>query len=90
VDTAARALIKKHGFGENFPHGLGHGVGLAVHEPPALNTASKDVLKTGNVVTDEPGIYILGYGGVRIEDTVLVKKDGAERLTKAPYPMTVT
>jgi Xaa-Pro aminopeptidase len=83
-------LINKQGFGENFPHGLGHGVGLAVHEPPALNTASKDVLKTGNVVTDEPGIYILGYGGVRIEDTVLVKKDGAERLTKAPYPMTVT
>lgn len=90
VDAAARALIKKHGFGENFPHGLGHGVGLAVHEPPALNTTSKDILKTGNVVTDEPGIYILGYGGIRIEDTVLVKKNGAERLTKAPYPMTVT
>jgi len=90
VDMVARALIKKHGFGENFPHGLGHGVGLAVHEPPALNTVSKDILKAGNVVTDEPGIYILGYGGVRIEDTVLVKKNGAERLTKAPYPMTVS
>lgn len=90
VDMVARALIRKHGFGENFPHGLGHGVGLAVHEPPALNTVSKDILKTGNVVTDEPGIYILGYGGVRIEDTILVKKDGAERLTKAPYSLTVT
>lgn len=90
VDAAARALIKKHGFGVNFPHGLGHGVGLEVHEPPTLNTVSKDILKTGNVVTDEPGIYILGYGGVRIEDTVLVKKDGAERLTKAPYAMTVS
>ena len=89
VDMVARALIKKRGFGESFPHGLGHGVGLAVHEPPALTTVSKDILKTGNVVTDEPGIYILGYGGIRIEDTVLVKKDGAERLTKAPYPMTV-
>ena len=87
VDATARALIKKHGFGLNFPHGLGHGVGLEVHEPPTLNTVSKDILKAGNVVTDEPGIYILGYGGVRIEDTVLVKKDGAERLTKAPYPM---
>jgi len=87
VDLAARAFMKKRGFGENFPHGLGHGVGLAVHEPPALNNVSRDVLKSGNVVTDEPGIYILGYGGARIEDTVLVKKDGAERLTKAPYDL---
>jgi len=90
VDAVAREWIKKHGFGVNFPHGLGHGVGLEVHEPPALDAVSKDILKTGNVVTDEPGIYILGYGGIRIEDTVLVKKDGAERLTKAPYDMTVT
>jgi Xaa-Pro aminopeptidase len=50
---------------------------------------SKDVLATGNVVTDEPGIYILGYGGIRIEDTVVVKKEGAERLTKAPYELEV-
>lgn len=88
VDAAARGYISKEGFGDNFVHGLGHGVGLAVHEPPTLNSASKEVLKAGNVVTDEPGIYIIGYGGIRIEDTVLVKKDGAERLTKAPYPMT--
>jgi len=85
VDLTARAFMKKCGFGENFPHGLGHGVGLATHEPPALNMVSEDILKAGNVVTDEPGIYILGYGGVRIEDTVLVNQDGAERLTKAPY-----
>lgn len=89
VDAAARSVMKKHGFGENFVHGLGHGVGLAVHEPPTLNESSKDVLKAGNVVTDEPGIYVVGYGGVRIEDTVLVKKDGAERLTKAPYELVV-
>ena len=89
VDAAARDLIKKQGFGECFVHGLGHGVGLAVHELPMLNTVSKDMLKSGNVVTDEPGIYIVGYGGVRIEDTVLVKKDGAERLTKAPYDLVV-
>jgi Xaa-Pro dipeptidase len=89
VDAAARGYISKQGFGDNFVHGLGHGVGLAVHEPPTLNSVSKEVLKTGNVVTDEPGIYIIGYGGIRIEDTVLVKKDGAERLTKASYTMTV-
>ena len=89
VDAAARDFIKKQGFGENFVHGLGHGVGLAVHEMPMLNTVSKDVLKAGNVVTDEPGIYIIGDGGVRIEDTVLVKKNGAERLTKAPYDLVV-
>jgi len=89
VDSAARNVIKKNGFGENFPHGLGHGVGLAVHEPPMLDDVSKDILKTGNVVTDEPGIYVVGYGGVRIEDTVLVKKEGAERLTKAPYELVV-
>jgi len=89
VDAAARDVIKKHGFGECFPHGLGHGVGLAVHEPPTLNKVSKDILKAGNVVTNEPGVYIVGYGGVRIEDTVLVKKDGAQRLTKAPYDLVV-
>jgi Xaa-Pro aminopeptidase len=61
-----------------------------VHEPPTLNSASTDVLKAGNVVTDEPGVYVISYGGIRIEDTVLVKKEGAERLTKAPYPMTVS
>ncbi len=89
VDAAARKLIEKNGFGENFPHGLGHGVGLDVHEQPTLNTVSKDILATGNVVTDEPGIYIIGYGGIRIEDTVVVKKEGAERLTKAHYNLEV-
>lgn len=89
VDAAARELIKKHGFGQNFPHGLGHGVGLAVHELPTLSNISKDVLKAGNVVTNEPGVYVVGYGGVRVEDTVLVKKDGAERLTKASYELAV-
>lgn len=89
VDAAARRTIEKHGFGGTFVHGLGHGVGLAVHEQPMLNTVSKDILEAGNVVTDEPGIYLVGYGGARIEDTVLVKKEGAERLTKAPYDLVI-
>jgi Xaa-Pro aminopeptidase len=89
VDATARKFIEKNGFGENFPHGLGHGLGLAVHEQPTLNTVSKDILATGNVVTDEPGIYIVGFGGIRIEDTVVVKKEGAERLTKASYNLEV-
>jgi len=89
IDATAREIIEKHGFGECFVHGLGHGVGLAVHEMPTLNQVSKDVLKAGNVVTNEPGIYIVGYGGVRIEDTVLVKKKVAERLTKSPYDLVV-
>lgn len=89
VDAAARNVIEKAGFGKYFVHGLGHGVGLEVHEAPALNPESKERLRTGNVVTDEPGIYIVNYGGARIEDTVLVQKDRAERLTKATYELTV-
>lgn len=89
VDAAARRVIEKAGFGKYFVHGLGHGVGLDVHEAPTLNPESKERLTVGNVVTDEPGIYIVNYGGVRIEDTVLVHKDQAERLTKATYELTI-
>lgn len=85
TDAVARGIIGKAGYGECFVHGLGHGVGLEVHEQPILNSTSKDVLKVGNVVTDEPGIYIVGFGGFRIEDTVLVKKDKSERLTERLY-----
>jgi Xaa-Pro aminopeptidase len=70
-----------------FFHGLGHGVGLEVHEQPGMGMATKDPLKTGDVVTVEPGLYRQGYGGVRLEDLVLVTEDGAENLTQYPYDL---
>jgi Xaa-Pro dipeptidase len=85
VDMAARRVIQEAGFGEFFVHSLGHGVGLKVHEAPTLGPESKEVLNEGNVLTVEPGIYLPGFGGIRIEDTILVTKEGAEKLTYAPY-----
>ncbi|MEM0313492.1 MAG: Xaa-Pro peptidase family protein [Candidatus Bathyarchaeia archaeon] len=85
VDAAARTVIEKAGYGENFVHGLGHGVGLEVHEPPTLSPQSIDKLERGNVVTVEPGIYIVGFGGIRIEDMVLVNEFSAEKLTDDFY-----
>jgi Xaa-Pro aminopeptidase len=81
ADAAARNVIEEAGFGEAFGHGLGHGVGLVVHEEPVLRRESTDVLEPANVVSVEPGIYLSGIGGIRIEDLVIVTEDGAEMLT---------
>jgi Xaa-Pro aminopeptidase len=84
IDKVARDIINKEGYGDYFGHGLGHGLGLEVHDNPVLNPRSQDILVEGNVVTIEPGIYIPAWGGVRIEDDIVVTQNGCRILSKSP------
>jgi Xaa-Pro dipeptidase len=84
VDRAARAVIEAAGYGAYFPHRTGHGLGLEVHEPPYLVAGDATPLQPGMIFTVEPGIYLPGKGGVRIEDVVVVTETGGESLTAFP------
>ena len=82
VDAACRKVIAREGYAEQFGHGTGHGVGLEIHEAPSVSGRSRTVLEPGMVVTVEPGIYLPGKFGVRIEDMVLITEKGNEVLTR--------
>jgi len=85
VDLSARKVLEDYGFGQYFIHSTGHGVGVEVHEPPRLSATSDDVLKEGMVVTVEPGVYVPGVGGVRIENMVYISPSGATVMNRLPY-----
>ncbi|MNV63189.1 putative peptidase [compost metagenome] len=89
VDQAARAVIEEAGYGEYFVHRVGHGLGMDTHEYPSLHGLNEDIMEAGNVFTVEPGIYVPGLGGVRIEDDILVTETGARTLTSFPKGWTV-
>jgi Xaa-Pro aminopeptidase len=89
VDAAARTVIADAGYAENFGHGLGHGVGLEIHEAPGISATSAATLQFGSVVTVEPGVYLPDRGGVRIEDTLIVCEEGPELLTRFPKDLAI-
>lgn len=84
LDKVARDIITEAGYGDKFGHGLGHGIGLEVHEMPNVNSLGTNKLQPGMVTSDEPGIYIEGFGGVRIEDLIVITEDGCRVLNKSP------
>ena len=89
MDSVTRDFITKKGYGEYYNHGTGHGLGLEIHTEPRLSQLSNQVLQVNNVVTIEPGIYIAGWGGVRIEDDIIIQKDGCEILNKTTKELVV-
>jgi Xaa-Pro aminopeptidase len=84
VDSVARGVLRKHGLAGYFTHSTGHGLGLEVHEIPRLGRSETEVLQEGMVLTVEPGVYMEGFGGIRIEDEVVVTLTGVKDLTTAP------
>ena len=89
VDTATREYIHEMGYGDHYTHGTGHGLGLEIHTSPRFSPTSKDILAENNVMTIEPGIYLAGWGGVRIEDDVIIKHDGCEILNNTTKDLVV-
>lgn len=89
IDRIARGIISEKGFGNNFGHGLGHSVGLEIHEEPRLSTKDETILQPGMVLTVEPGIYVEGIGGVRIEDMVVITQEGFQNLVTSPKDLIV-
>jgi Xaa-Pro dipeptidase len=89
LDAAARQVIEHAGFGQQFGHGLGHGIGLEIHEAPMIGPRSEGRLAAETMITVEPGVYLPGRGGVRIEDSLLVTADGHRSLTSAPRDLRV-
>ncbi|MBO0483111.1 M24 family metallopeptidase [Candidatus Enterococcus courvalinii] len=89
LDAVARDYITKHGYGEAFGHSTGHGIGLEIHEGPNVSSRAEKQFVPGNVITDEPGIYLPGIGGVRIEDDLLITKEGNRVLTHSPKELII-
>jgi Xaa-Pro aminopeptidase len=89
IDAEARRVLGTYGLQKAFKHSLGHGVGLQIHEPLRLGPMSTEVLRDGHVVTVEPGVYIGGVGGVRIEDDVVVRPHGVDMLTSLPKELII-
>jgi Xaa-Pro aminopeptidase len=90
ADALSRTVIEEAGYGDKYTHSMGHGIGLEVHEGPSLSKISEDTVPENAITSVEPGIYIEGWGGVRIEDLVLFKRDGVEVLTRARKQGTIT
>jgi Xaa-Pro aminopeptidase len=89
VDAEARRILRSHRLQPYFRHSLGHGLGLQIHEQPRLAPTSSDILRDGQIVTVEPGVYVPGVGGVRIEDDVVVRPHGRDLLTSLPKDLLV-